>query len=221
MYLQICCNRDSADTIQGDSLAAIAQAALPPGAFALYTALGGSNGIGGFLNNLKDKDVQGVIDEVKKHGGEDAKRIIEKVEKKVKEANGKVSSVDWAGLAQELKGELPKDKQQMVDVSSFSSSGFRCSCVCGIARRFGSDGQMFIGKIPGKADIDAYVKKAQEMGQDSLKEVEKSAKKILESVEKARKDGKSQADAFLTGLKQGECLWCCELEIGRLKRADH
>jgi len=62
---------------------------------------------------------------------------------------------------------------------------------------------MFIGKIPGKADIDAYVKKAQEMGQESLKEVEKSAKKILDSVDKARKDGKSQADAFLTGLKQG------------------
>lgn len=66
---------------------------------------------------------------------------------------------------------------------------------------------MFIGKIPGKGDFDAYVKKAKEMGQDQLKEVEASAKKILDKVEQAKKDGKGQADAFLKGLKEGtfEC----------------
>ena len=71
----------------------------------------------GFLSSLKDKDLQGVLDEVKKVGGDDVKRITEKVEKKIKEAKGKVQDVDWKALAQELKEELPKDKQQMVDVS--------------------------------------------------------------------------------------------------------
>lgn len=91
---------------------------LPPGAFALYSVVASqSGGIGGFLSNLKDKDLQGVIDEVKKAGNEDVTRIAEKVEKKVKEAKGQVSKVDWKGLIQELKTELPKDKQQMIDVS--------------------------------------------------------------------------------------------------------
>jgi hypothetical protein len=36
-----------------------------------------------------------------------------------------------------------------------------------------------------------------------LKEIENQSKKVLERVEKARKDGKSQADAFVSGLKDG------------------
>lgn len=58
------------------------------------------------------------MDEVKKVGGDDVKRVIEKVEKKVKDAGGKVQKVDWGSLAQELKEELPKDKQHYVDVGS-------------------------------------------------------------------------------------------------------
>ena len=99
------------------SLAGIAQSMLPPGAMAMYTTLANQEGgLNGFLSSLKDKDLQGVMDEVKKLGGEDVKRIVEKVEKKVKEANGKVQNVDWQSLAKELKGELPKDKQHYVDV---------------------------------------------------------------------------------------------------------
>jgi len=119
--------------------------------------------------------LQGVIDEVKKAGGDDVKRIVEKVEKKLHEAQGKVENVDWKSLATELKQELPKSQQQMVD--------------------------MLIGYIPGKEDIDAYVKKLKEEGKEQLKQVEASASKILKEVEKAKKDGKSQADSFLQGLK--------------------
>ena len=91
---------------------------LPPGAMAMYTTLANQEGgINGFLSSLKDKDLQGVMDEVKKLGGDDVKRIVEKVEKKVKDANGKVQNVDWQSLAKELKQELPKDKQHYVDVS--------------------------------------------------------------------------------------------------------
>lgn len=36
-----------------------------------------------------------------------------------------------------------------------------------------------------------------------MKEIENQSKKVLERVEKARKDGKSQADAFVSGLKDG------------------
>ena len=57
-----------------------------------------------------------MIDEVKKLGGDDVKRIVEKVEKKVKEAEGKVDKIDWHSLADDLKKELPQDKQKYVDV---------------------------------------------------------------------------------------------------------
>ncbi len=113
------------DGDQGDgaaSLTGIAQAMLPPGAMALYTQLSKSGDLNGFLTSLKDKDLQGVMDEVKNLGGEDVKRVIEKVEGKVKEANGKVGDVDWSGLAKELRDELPKDKQHYVDVSEFPTN---------------------------------------------------------------------------------------------------
>lgn len=63
---------------------------------------------------------------------------------------------------------------------------------------------MFIGKIPSREDFDEYVQKAKDIGQDRLKEIEDASKRVLEKVEKARKDGKSQADAFLSGVKEGE-----------------
>jgi len=92
---------------------------LPPGAFALYSALANTpGGVNGLFSSLKDKDYQGVLDEIKKHGGDEVKRVVEKVEAKVREANGKIENVDWKSLAGELKKELPKSQQQMVDVST-------------------------------------------------------------------------------------------------------
>jgi hypothetical protein len=67
-----------------------------------------------------------------------------------------------------------------------------------------ADIQTFVGKIPSKEDFDEYVNKAKSVGQDSLKEIETQSKKVLDRVEKARKDGKSQADAFISGLKDGK-----------------
>jgi len=66
--------------------------------------------------------------------------------------------------------------------------------------------QMLIGYIPGKEDIDGYVQKLKDEGKDSLKQIETAASKILQEVEKAKKDGKNQADSFLQGLKQGQHL---------------
>lgn len=67
---------------------------------------------------------------------------------------------------------------------------------------------MLIGKIPGKEDIDNLITQAKQVGEDKLKQVEQTAAKILEQVNKAKKDGKGQADAFLKGLKGGEsCLY--------------
>ena len=58
--------------------------------------------------------------------------------------------------------------------------------------------------VPTKEDFDGYVNKAKSVGQDSLKEIETQSKKMLDRVEKARKEGKSQADAFILGLKDGQ-----------------
>ena len=65
---------------------------------------------------------------------------------------------------------------------------------------------MLIGKLPSKEDIDGMIKKAKEVGEDQLKQVEQAAGKILQEVNKAKKEGKGQADAFLAGLKQGASL---------------
>jgi len=66
--------------------------------------------------------------------------------------------------------------------------------------------------VPTKEDFDQYVNKAKSVGQDSLKEIETQSKKVLERVEKARKDGKSQADAFIAGLKDGQFFVACGFE---------
>ncbi|WVQ80522.1 hypothetical protein IAT38_002627 [Cryptococcus sp. DSM 104549] len=158
-------------------LANYAKTALPPSVFALYSTLSSQpGGINGFLSSLKDKDLKDVLEELKKVGGDDVKRVVEKVQKKVEEAKGNVQNVDWQGLVKDLKGELPEGSQKVVD--------------------------MLIGKIPDKADFDNLIKKAKDIGQDQLKEVEASANKVWEKVEKAKKDGKGQADAFITGLKE-------------------
>jgi len=99
-------------------LSGVAQSFLPPGAFALYSHIASQEGgVTGFLSNLQNKDLQSVIDEVKKVGGDDAKRIIEKVEKKLQAAKGDVKKMDWKSLVEELKSELPASQQKLVDVS--------------------------------------------------------------------------------------------------------
>jgi len=110
-----------------------------------------------------------VIDEAKKVGGDDVKRIISKVENKLKDAKGKYQDIDWKSLAQEL--------QHLVDT--------------------------FIGKIPDKDDINKLIAKAKEQGAEQIKAAEKAASKVWEQVEKAKKEGKGQANALVTGLKQG------------------
>jgi hypothetical protein len=62
---------------------------------------------------------------------------------------------------------------------------------------------MLIGQIPSKDDLGNWVQKAKDIGKDQMKEVEAAASKVLKEVEKAKKDGKGQADAFLKGLKEG------------------
>ena len=65
---------------QSENFSTVAKTFLPPSAFAMYSHLSQQEGgINGFLQNLKGKDLQGVIDEVKKVGGDETKRVIEKV----------------------------------------------------------------------------------------------------------------------------------------------
>ena len=160
-----------------ETLSSLAKASLPPGVFAIYqSAMQKTGGLDGLLSSLKNDDFQKVLGEIKEHGGDDVKRIVEKVESALSSAKGDVSKLDWKKLASDLKGELPKDKQQLIDV--------------------------FIGKIPDSADIEKLIAKAKDAAGDQLKAAEAAAGKVWKSVEEARKDGKGQADAFLAGLKQ-------------------
>lgn len=175
-------------TLQSEQASAIAKAMLPPGAFSIYSTLASQpGGINGFFSSIKDKDLQGVLEEVKKVGGEDVKRITEKVEKRVKESKGRPQDIDWKALAQELKEELPKNQQQYVDV--------------------------LIGKLPDKEDLNKFIEKAKKEGAEQFKQAEKAASKVMEQVEKANKEGKGQANAFLTGLKQGKWIGAFETEL--------
>ncbi|ORX40125.1 hypothetical protein BD324DRAFT_616419 [Kockovaella imperatae] len=160
----------------GDATSVIARAVLPPSALAVYDKLASQpGGLNGLLSSLKDKDLQGVIDEVKKIGGDDVKRVVEKVEAKVKDAKGNVQNVDWKALAKELKKELPKEQQNLVD--------------------------LLIGYVPDKSDIDGMINKVKSEAADQLKQLEAASNKIWKEVEKAKKEGKGQADALIKGFK--------------------
>jgi flagellar biosynthesis/type III secretory pathway protein FliH len=65
---------------------------------------------------------------------------------------------------------------------------------------------MFIGQIPSKEDYEQFVSKLKKAGQEKTKEIEAAASKVMQEVEKAKKDGKGTADAYLKGLKEGELL---------------
>lgn len=100
----------------------IATAGLPAGLLSLYHHLNKQpGGITGFLAGLKDqKDLDGVLAKLKEAGGDDMKPIIEAVEKKVKQAGGKLEQVDWKALAEELKGQVGEGGQKVIDVSLFA-----------------------------------------------------------------------------------------------------
>lgn len=98
-----------------------AKSMLPPGVFAVYSVLASQpGGVNGFLSGLKDQDLNSILDQLKNAGNDDVKRVVEKVQIKVKQANGKASDVDWKSLAEELKKELPPSAQKTIDV------GLRC-----------------------------------------------------------------------------------------------
>jgi flagellar biosynthesis/type III secretory pathway protein FliH len=63
---------------------------------------------------------------------------------------------------------------------------------------------MFIGQIPSKEDYDQFVSKLKKAGQEKTKEIEAAASKVMQQVEKAKKEGKGTADAYIKGLKEGK-----------------
>ena len=71
---------------------------------------------------------------------------------------------------------------------------------------------MLVGQLPSKEDFQQYIEKAKKIGEEKLKDVEGTASKILQQVEKAKKEGKGQADAFLAGLKQGTPPLCFQIQ---------
>ena len=69
---------------------------------------------------------------------------------------------------------------------------------------------MLIGYIPDKADFDQMIKKIRSEAADQVKQLEAASSKVWQQVEKAKKEGKGQADSFLKGLKQGK--WACSFD---------
>lgn len=104
-----------------DAMDGLLKALLPSGAYMIYNQFSGtleSGNWGGLLSNLQDADIQGSLDQLKQLGGEDVKRVVEKVQAALDKANGKVQNVDWKKLSQDLSKELPKEYKQWVDVSN-------------------------------------------------------------------------------------------------------
>jgi hypothetical protein len=101
------------------NITGIATAGLPAGLLSLYHHLNKQpGGISGFLAGLKDqKDIDGILAKLKEAGGDDIAPIIDAVEKKIKQAGGKIDQVDWKALAEELKGQVGEGGQKVIDVS--------------------------------------------------------------------------------------------------------
>lgn len=111
-----------------DAMDGLLKALLPGGAYMIYNQFSGSlkdGNWGGLLSNLKDTDIQGSLDQLKKLGGDDVKKVVEKVQAALDKAGGKVENMDWKKLANDLSKELPKEYQQWVSVS-LGRSPHRC-----------------------------------------------------------------------------------------------
>jgi hypothetical protein len=73
-----------------------------------------------------------------------------------------------------------------------------------VVYKIGADKEMITGLVPSGANVQEMIEKAKAIGKDQLKQVEASANKVLKEVEKAKKEGKGNADAFIKGMKEGE-----------------
>lgn len=101
------------DAMADGDLMGLAKQYLP----GLGAAVLGGGGLGGILSQVKPDDLTKTLDLLKKHGGDEVARVVDIVQKKIADADGKISNVDFKSLAQELSKELPKSYQSTIDVS--------------------------------------------------------------------------------------------------------
>ncbi|WOO77381.1 uncharacterized protein LOC62_01G000963 [Vanrija pseudolonga] len=154
----------------------IAVAVLPASVLSFYDQVEKEAGatVGGFLSKIKDTDIQGTLDSLKNAGSDDVKNVVDKVQAKLKEANGKVQNVDWKQLSSDLSKEYGEKSQQAIDV--------------------------LVGKLPTSADFDDYFKKAEQYSKDQLKELDAAADKLYKQVEKAAQDKAAEGEAWVRGI---------------------
>jgi hypothetical protein len=101
------------------SLATTALSKAGPGLAGLATA----GGLGGILSKLKDVDISGALDLLKATGSDEIGKVVDIVQKKVKDVDGKVEDIDWRALATELNEELGGKYKSTIDVSKDGSVG--------------------------------------------------------------------------------------------------
>lgn len=161
---------DSADSLDG-----IAKAVLPAGAFAVWSQVKNVD-VGGLISNLKDTDLQGALDSLKKVGGKDVKNIVTAIQEKLDAAGGQAAKVDWKALATDLNKKYGGEYSKYID--------------------------MLVGKVPNADDFNKYFEEAKKIGKDNLKQLDDAANQVYKHVEKAVKEDKNVGEAFVTGVKE-------------------
>ncbi|KAL1410542.1 hypothetical protein Q8F55_004555 [Vanrija albida] len=162
---------EAAGVESAGDLADVAKSALPGAA----TAILGGGSLSGLLTGLSDKDIVGTIDKLKAYSNDDVKKLLDHVQKAIKDADGKVENVKWGQLAKSLSNEFGKEYQGYID--------------------------MIVGSVPSTDDLEKYVKKIKDEHADQLKQLEAAAAKVYKSVEKAVKDGDDAGKAFVKGVQ--------------------
>lgn len=108
--------KKGADAAGVDSVGDIAKAAKSalPG---VATAVIGGGSLSGLLSGLSDKDLAGTIEKLKAFSNDEVKKLLDKVQKAIKDADGRVENVKWGQLAKSLSDEFGKEYQGYIDVS--------------------------------------------------------------------------------------------------------
>lgn len=178
-----------ADGVDPGTALGLAQQYFPAVAAVITTS-----GLGGVYSSLKDGEIQDALEQLEKAGNEDIKNITKKVKSRLNDAGDKVENMDWRALASDLSKEYGGKHQDTIDVSS--------GTVC-ILKLVADKTQTLIGKVPTSKDFDQMINNFKKESESQLKELEKRANKVYVEVEKARKDTKTEGDAWVQGIKKG------------------
>ena len=183
-----------------------------------YKKIQDAGGLNSFLSSLsedvKNSDITGALNKIKKVGGKEVEPYIAKAEKALKDAGGKAGDVDWKNVLEGLKEEVGDEFKGVVEVSrslhlsfSFPTHLLTPSLASPAHPQFitqyvPSSGPIVAALATG--DFSKITEKIKAEGGESLKDLEATAQKLYKKAEEVSKDGKGNLEDLIKQLKEGE-----------------